>query len=252
MPPPSASNNRSEGIPSSSSPSPAHTSLSTHLHHHATVSADAPLTSTSKRPASPAPSTSSLSRHANHNSSLRPQSSSSALNARITTQAVPSPATATASIGTTTTESSLPDERIWKSPAARKAERNWKRQSEKSLSSDSRYRKYAAVIDRALASFESVAEWADFVGALARLEKVSVWRIESSISLHASSIMILTSLSSHLHHHTHIFIITLTSPSSHSHLHHYIHSPDIHFPTTPAHLHHTTLPPPLQALSPMS
>lgn len=65
------------------------------------------------------------------------------------------------------------EERIWKSPAARKAERKWKRQSEKTLASDPRFRKYAATVDRALASFEAVNEWADFVGALARLEKVS-------------------------------------------------------------------------------
>lgn len=40
------------------------------------------------------------------------------------------------------------------------------------LLSDARYRKYTALVDRALASFDSVAEWADFVGALGRLEKI--------------------------------------------------------------------------------
>jgi len=37
------------------------------------------------------------------------------------------------------------------------------------LSSDPRWRKYTALVDKALASFDSVKEWADFIAFLARL-----------------------------------------------------------------------------------
>jgi hypothetical protein len=37
------------------------------------------------------------------------------------------------------------------------------------LSSDPRWRKYTALVDKALASFDAVKEWADFIAFLARL-----------------------------------------------------------------------------------
>jgi hypothetical protein len=40
------------------------------------------------------------------------------------------------------------------------------------LSSDARYKKFATQVDRALQSFESVNEWADFISFLSRLLKV--------------------------------------------------------------------------------
>lgn len=111
---------------------------------------------------------------------LRMQSSSSSLRPASLTPPLPSPA---ATVVATAANLKAPpavfssqnseDERIWKSPAARKAERTWKRQTEKTLATDSRFKKYAASIDRALGSFDAVNEWADFVGALVRLEKVS-------------------------------------------------------------------------------
>ncbi|CAO1636291.1 unnamed protein product [Sympodiomycopsis kandeliae] len=172
--------------------SPAATSLSTHLHNansasaspaahashsHTSIAQHHPSRSAT---ASPTPSLHSLSEATRQHATTRPQSSGSALfNRAKPSSPAPAAATATASVGivagssvATPRASAKDDERIWRSAAARKAERNWKRQSEKSLSADSRYRKYASVIDRALGSFESVAEWADFVGALGRLEKI--------------------------------------------------------------------------------
>jgi hypothetical protein len=41
------------------------------------------------------------------------------------------------------------------------------------LASDAKYKKLAAAVDKSLASFESVNEWADFISFLSRLLKVS-------------------------------------------------------------------------------
>lgn len=40
------------------------------------------------------------------------------------------------------------------------------------LADDSRYKKFCTQVDRALQSFESVNEWADFISFLSRLLKV--------------------------------------------------------------------------------
>ncbi|CAO1631247.1 unnamed protein product [Parajaminaea phylloscopi] len=107
---------------------------------------------------------------------LRLQSSSSSLRPAPLTNLSPSPVaaktTTTSQIPAVVTSRSSTDDRIWKTPAARKAERDWKRQTEKTVASDPRFKKYTASIDRALLSFDSVNEWADFVGALSRLEKI--------------------------------------------------------------------------------
>ncbi|PWN45010.1 hypothetical protein IE81DRAFT_309697 [Ceraceosorus guamensis] len=63
------------------------------------------------------------------------------------------------------------EESVWKSSAAKRAEKAWAVQSEKTLQSDSKFKKYASSVEKALASFESVAEWADFIAFLARLLK---------------------------------------------------------------------------------
>jgi hypothetical protein len=41
------------------------------------------------------------------------------------------------------------------------------------LANDAKYKKLAAAVDKSLASFESVNEWADFISFLSRLLKVS-------------------------------------------------------------------------------
>ncbi|KAE8270920.1 hypothetical protein A4X09_0g1426 [Tilletia walkeri] len=61
---------------------------------------------------------------------------------------------------------------VWRSSAAKRAEKAWAVQSEKSLASDVKFKKYAVLIERTLATFESVSEWADFISFLARLLKV--------------------------------------------------------------------------------
>lgn len=61
---------------------------------------------------------------------------------------------------------------VWKSVAARRAEKAWAIESEKTLQSDSRFKKYAAAVDKCLLTFESVSEWADFIAFLGRLLKV--------------------------------------------------------------------------------
>ncbi|CAD6893213.1 unnamed protein product [Tilletia laevis] len=61
---------------------------------------------------------------------------------------------------------------VWRSSAAKRAEKAWAVQSEKSLNSDAKFKKYAVLIERTLATFESVSEWADFISFLARLLKV--------------------------------------------------------------------------------
>ena len=60
---------------------------------------------------------------------------------------------------------------LWKSSAARRAEKAWAIQSEKTLQSDTKFKKYAIAVEKCLATFDSVSEWADFISFLARLLK---------------------------------------------------------------------------------
>lgn len=67
------------------------------------------------------------------------------------------------------------EESVWKSSAAKRAEKAWAVQSEKTLQSDPKFKKYAANVEKALGAFENVAEWADFIAFLTRLLKVSAY-----------------------------------------------------------------------------
>ncbi|TKY89065.1 hypothetical protein EX895_001596 [Sporisorium graminicola] len=60
---------------------------------------------------------------------------------------------------------------LWKTSAAKRAERSWALQTERALYSDSKFKKYIALVERTLASFDNVSEWADFISFLARLHK---------------------------------------------------------------------------------
>ncbi|CBQ68744.1 related to DOP1-strong similarity to developmental regulatory gene, dopey (dopA) [Sporisorium reilianum SRZ2] len=62
---------------------------------------------------------------------------------------------------------------LWKTSAAKRAERSWALQTERSLYSDSKFKKYVALVERTLASFDNVSEWADFISFLARLHKAT-------------------------------------------------------------------------------
>ena len=60
---------------------------------------------------------------------------------------------------------------LWKTSAAKRAEKSWALQTERALYSDAKFKKYLALVERTLASFDSVSEWADFISFLARLHK---------------------------------------------------------------------------------
>ncbi len=60
---------------------------------------------------------------------------------------------------------------LWKTSAAKRAEKSWALQTERALYTDAKFKKYLALIERTLASFDSVSEWADFISFLARLHK---------------------------------------------------------------------------------
>ncbi|PWN52444.1 hypothetical protein IE53DRAFT_367211 [Violaceomyces palustris] len=60
---------------------------------------------------------------------------------------------------------------VWRSSAAKRAEKAWAIQSEKALQSDSKFKKYTSMVERTLATFDSVSEWADFISFLSRLLK---------------------------------------------------------------------------------
>ncbi|WFD29679.1 hypothetical protein MSPP1_000689 [Malassezia sp. CBS 17886] len=62
-------------------------------------------------------------------------------------------------------------ESVWCSAAARREQRMWAEQSEQALLEDAAFKKHQAHVERALARFESVSEWADFISFLARLLK---------------------------------------------------------------------------------
>lgn len=89
------------------------------------------------------------------------------------------PATATASIAAAGATGLAPiqagsddaDEALWRTPAARRAERTWALQHERTALRDPNQRRYVASVERVLASFDSVSEWADFIAFLTRLAK---------------------------------------------------------------------------------
>ncbi|KAJ1596438.1 hypothetical protein NDA11_000447 [Ustilago hordei] len=60
---------------------------------------------------------------------------------------------------------------LWKTSAAKRAEKSWALQTERALYSDAKFKKYLSLVERTLASFDSVSEWADFISFLARLGK---------------------------------------------------------------------------------
>lgn len=76
-------------------------------------------------------------------------------------------ARSSAAVGTSTDESSL-----WRTAEAKRAETHWARHSERALQNNPAFRKQQANVERTLARFESVNEWADFIAFLARLLKV--------------------------------------------------------------------------------
>lgn len=60
---------------------------------------------------------------------------------------------------------------LWRSAEAKYEQKRWAEQSEKALYQDAAFKRYQASVDKALAKFESVAEWADFISFLTRLLK---------------------------------------------------------------------------------
>ncbi|ETS64592.1 hypothetical protein PaG_01061 [Moesziomyces aphidis] len=69
------------------------------------------------------------------------------------------------------TTSVIESSQLWKTSAAKRAEKSWALQTECALYSDAKFKKYLALVERTLASFDSVSEWADFISFLARLHK---------------------------------------------------------------------------------
>ncbi|PWZ01195.1 hypothetical protein BCV70DRAFT_199555 [Testicularia cyperi] len=83
-----------------------------------------------------------------------------------------SPAAALASASKAGARTSVVDSsELWRTSAAKRAEKAWAQQSEKALYSDSKFKKYLALVDRTLLTFDSVSEWADFISFLGRLLK---------------------------------------------------------------------------------
>ena len=60
---------------------------------------------------------------------------------------------------------------LWRSAEAKYEQKRWAEQSEKALYQDVAFKRYQASVDKALAKFENVAEWADFISFLTRLLK---------------------------------------------------------------------------------
>lgn len=71
----------------------------------------------------------------------------------------------------TSATSTSSEQTLWRSAAAKRAEKRWAEQSERSLQSDNAFRKYQANVERTLARFESVSEWADLISFLGKLLK---------------------------------------------------------------------------------
>ncbi|PKI83135.1 hypothetical protein MVES1_003069 [Malassezia vespertilionis] len=73
---------------------------------------------------------------------------------------------------THTTASDVSDAaNTWLSAEVKYEEKRWAEQSEKALQTDPEFLRYQAGVERALARFESVSEWADFISFLLRLLK---------------------------------------------------------------------------------
>ncbi|SPO28829.1 related to DOP1 - strong similarity to developmental regulatory gene, dopey (dopA) [Ustilago trichophora] len=83
----------------------------------------------------------------------------------------PSASIATVSPKARPRTSIIESSQLWKTSAAKRAEKSWALQTERALYSDAKFKKYLALIDRTLASFDNVSEWADFISFLARLHK---------------------------------------------------------------------------------
>ncbi|WFD18345.1 hypothetical protein MCAP1_000546 [Malassezia caprae] len=62
-------------------------------------------------------------------------------------------------------------EDIWRTSAAKQEQKRWAEQSEKALYQDSAFKRHQGQVDKVLAKFDSVAEWADFISFLGRLLK---------------------------------------------------------------------------------
>ncbi|WFD42123.1 hypothetical protein MPSI1_000761 [Malassezia psittaci] len=59
----------------------------------------------------------------------------------------------------------------WRSAAAKYEQKRWAEHSEIALQSDTHFKRHQANVERALAKFENVSEWADFISFLSRLLK---------------------------------------------------------------------------------
>ncbi|WFC98039.1 hypothetical protein MYAM1_000760 [Malassezia yamatoensis] len=59
----------------------------------------------------------------------------------------------------------------WRSAAAKYEQKRWAEHSEIALQSDPNFKRHQANVERALAKFENVSEWADFISFLSRLLK---------------------------------------------------------------------------------
>ncbi|GAC98202.1 hypothetical protein PHSY_005791 [Pseudozyma hubeiensis SY62] len=99
--------------------------------------------------------------------SSEPHASSSANRPKSVLPAPPSTVSPKARPRTSITDSN----HLWKTTAAKRAEINWALQTERALYSDAKFKKYLALVERTLASFDNVSEWADFISFLARLHK---------------------------------------------------------------------------------
>lgn len=123
-----------------------------------TTSPSSPHSSPSSRPTSP---TRNLRRPASHGrlaQLMLPGRSRSSSSASASNQVAYADEASPASSGRTT-----PEQR----------RRTGKAAATSLLASDAKYKKFASMIDKSLASFESVNEWADFISFLSRLLKVS-------------------------------------------------------------------------------
>ncbi|KAJ9474697.1 Protein dopey [Pseudozyma hubeiensis] len=99
--------------------------------------------------------------------SSEPHASSSANRPKSVLPAPPSTVSPKARPRTSITDSN----HLWKTTAAKRAEIDWALQTERALYSDAKFKKYLALVERTLASFDNVSEWADFISFLARLHK---------------------------------------------------------------------------------
>lgn len=63
------------------------------------------------------------------------------------------------------------EEALWRTPAARRAERTWALQQERNTLRSPEQRRFVTAVERVLSRFDSVSEWADFIAFLTRLAK---------------------------------------------------------------------------------